>query len=527
MDISNALTNPILTFSIILIIALIIPEFLKRYKITAVPFYIIAGILLGPYGFDLHLGDGLVFLGDVGLLFLIFIAGMEIYEMGDIHIGKIVLFTFISGIICFTSGFLLGLGMGYSIITALLIGTILISSSIGEIIPMVNSTPSVKRRLSHIIFPSIVILDAASLIILGVIIKTEQPVYQVLIFIFELILLVIISFTLLPKVLSFFFNRTSRKPREGDLKFIVTILMFIVAAGYAIGVHGIVTAFIAGVIVGKHIPNQAVFDKVHAIGYGMLIPVFFIVLGMQLDIGVLFEGTSNIVFPVLLILTLVISKVAGGLLFSVIRRMPLRDGLILGMVIWPQLSATIAATAVGYETGIVKQEVLVSVVIMALFSALSTPFILRRFVKKDNKRISVEDHIIICGYGRTTSKLTHVLEGMGFPLVVIDKNHSRLKDIEDRGVTTVFGNAASSSVLMDAGIKNARIAILSISDEHDLYITASKIRKINPKCHILAKVHTERSHKKLIEQKIIDDYVWPEKRVASEISKKVVQMISE
>jgi len=526
MDISNALTNPIITFSIILVIALMIPEFLKRFKITSVPFYIIAGILLGPFGIGLHLGEGLIFLGEVGLLFLIFIAGMEIYEMGDIHIGKIVLFTIISALVCFSGGFLLGLGMGYSIITALLIGTVLISSSIGEIIPMVNSTPSVKRRLSHIIFPAIVILDAASLILLGVIIKTEQPVIQVVIFILELILLVIVSFTLLPKLLSIFFTRTSRKPKEGDLKFIITILMFIVAAGYAIGVHGIVTAFIAGVIVGRHIPNQTIYDKVHAIGYGMLIPVFFIVLGMELDIGVLFEGKGNLLFPVLLVLTLLVTKLTGGLIFALIKRMPLRDGFILGMVLWPQLSATIAATAVGYETGIIKQEVLVSVVIMALFSALGTPFILRRFVRKDVERILARDHIIICGYGRTTSKLAHILEGMRFPLVVIDRNHTRLKDIEERGVPTIFGNAASRSVLKDAGIGKARMAILSIADEHDLFVTARNIRKLNPKCHIIAKVHTERSHDLLTGQGLIDDYVWPEKRSASEISQKVIHMIS-
>ncbi len=526
MDISNALTNPILTFSIILIISLIIPEFLKKYKITSVPFFIIAGILLGPFGIGLHLGEGLIFLGEVGLLFLIFIAGMEIYEMGDLHIGKIVLFTIISAVICFFGGFLLGLGMGYSILTALLIGTVLISSSIGEIIPMVNSTPSVKRRLSHIIFPSIVILDAASLILLGVILKTEQPMIQVVLFIVELSLLVIISFTFLPRLLKFFFNRTSRKPNEGDLKFIITILMFVVAAGYAIGVHGIVTAFIAGVIVGRHLPNQTVIDKVHAMGYGMLIPVFFIVLGMELEIGVLFEGTSNLIFPVFLILTLIMTKIIGGLIFAIIKRMPLRDGFILGMVLWPQLSATIAATAVGYETGIIKQEVMVAVVIMALFSALGTPFILRRFVRKDIERLLVRNHIIICGLGRTTSKLAYIMEGMNFPLVIIDKNHGRLKEIEERGVPTIFGNAASRSVLKDAGISKARMAILSIADEHDLFVTARNIRKLNPICHIIAKVHTERSYDILSRQKLIDDYVWPEKRSASEISKKVISLIS-
>ncbi len=526
MEISDAITNPIITFSIILIIALIIPEFLKKYKITAVPFYIVAGIFLGPYVFGLHLGEGLIFLGEIGLFFLVFIAGLEIFEMGKIKIKHIILFTSISAFICFITGFSLGIGLGLSILTSCLLGTILISSSIGEIIPMVNSTPYVKKRFGSIIFPSIVILDAASLIMLGVLIKTDQPLYLLLIFIFELTLLIVLSFLILPKILKFYFNRKSRKPKEGDLKFIIAILMFIVALGYIIGVHGIVTAFIAGIIVGKFIPNQEVFDKIHGIGYGMLIPVFFIVLGMELEIDIIFQSLNNFILPISLILALIISKLAGGLIYALIKKIPLKDGVILGMVLWPQLSATIAASAIGYETGLFNQEILVSVVIMALFSATVTPFVLRRFTMRDIKKIVVKNHIIIAGYGRTTSKVAYLLERMNVPIVVIDKRHPPLRAIEDRGVNTVFGNAASSLVLKKANVKKAKMALLSIPDEHDLFIAARRIRKYNSKCHIIAIIHTEKAHRSLIKDELVDDFIWPEKRSATEIAHKVIHRIT-
>jgi Kef-type K+ transport system membrane component KefB len=526
MEISDALTNPILTFSIVLIIALIIPEIIHRIKITAVPFFIIAGILLGPYGIGLHLGEGLIFLGEVGLLFLVFIAGMEIFEMGRIEIKHIILFSLISALMCFSAGFLLGYSLGYSLIASCLLGTILISSSIGEIIPMVNSSPQVKKRLGKIIFPSIVILDAGSLILLGILIKSEQPLYLVILFIIELIILIILTFLLLPKVLKIFFNRTSKKPKEGDLRFVITILMIVVALGYLIGVHGIVTAFIAGVIVGKFIPNQEVFNKIHGIGYGMMIPVFFIVLGMELEIDVIFKSFNNFIFPILLIITLIISKLTGGFIYSMIKRISLKDGLILGMVLWPQLSATIAASQIGYETGMFDQEILVSVVIMALFSALGTPFILRAFTRNEIKTIEIKNHVIIAGLGRTTSKVAYLLENMNIPIVVIDQKHSSLREIEDRGVTTVFGNAASGHVLREAGIETAKMAILSISDEHDLFISAHQIKKYNPKCHVIAKVHTEKAHQYLMNEKLIDDYIWPEKKSSSEISHKVFAKLS-
>ena len=82
---------PIIIFAIVLIISLVIPELLKEIRMIVVPFYIIGGIVLGPHGLGFETNDALIFVGDIGILFLVFIAGLEIREYGRIEWKKPVL----------------------------------------------------------------------------------------------------------------------------------------------------------------------------------------------------------------------------------------------------------------------------------------------------------------------------------------------------------------------------------------------------------------------------------------------------
>jgi CPA2 family monovalent cation:H+ antiporter-2 len=358
-----------------------------------------------------------------------------------------------------------------------------------------------------------------------VIIKFDLPIQSQVIFFIEVAFFIIFTIYLLPRIISRYFNRKSHKPKEGDLKFIIAVLVGVVALGYLIGLHGIVAAFLVGIVIGEFIPSKESFDKIHGIGHGFLIPVFFIVLGMQLDIGILSKGIMNIIFPIALIGTLILSKIFGGLVYATIKKLSIKQGIILGMVLWPQLSATIAATAIGYETGLFDQSVLVSVVIMALFSTIGTPFTLRFLTRKDDEKIIFKNHTIIAGYGRISAKITHILNGMNVPLVVIDKDAVKLRKLSNTDIVTIYGNIASPDILDRAKIQTANLIFLSIDNEHELYISARKIRKQNPKCHIIVRIHTEQSYNKLKKENLLDEYIWPEKRSAHDVADKVISKI--
>ena len=131
----------IFAFALIVLLGLAIPELIYRWKITPVPLLIIAGIVIGPYGFNIiESHPGIEFLGELGILFLVFIAGLEVHKSKTKSYKQPILLAIISGTICFAGGFMVGRFWHFSIQTSLLLGSIMVSSSVGEIISIVNTT---------------------------------------------------------------------------------------------------------------------------------------------------------------------------------------------------------------------------------------------------------------------------------------------------------------------------------------------------------------------------------------------------
>lgn len=522
-----SLVDPLMTFSVILVISLIIPEIFHRFKITHVPFYIVAGVLIGPFGLGIQAHEALRFLGEIGLFVLVFLAGLEIHESKGINVRHTLVFVMFMATISFIAGFILGILYSNTMATALLLGTILVSSSVGEIIPIVHTTDEIKKRFGNFIIPGVIILDATSLIMLGIILKYKTEPGQMTFFFIGIIVLLFFSFYILPGILKYLFIRESKKPREFDLKVVLAVLISIVALSEIIGLHGIVTAFIVGIVVGEYIPSEKVFEKIHGLGHGFLIPIFFIVLGMTLDITILFKSPTYLMLPLILISTLIFGKILGGLFYAYSKRLKLRDGVLLGSTLLPQLSATLAATAIGYEYGIFDSEILLAVVIMAMFSTITTPFIIRYITKEKKISMGAKEHTVVIGFGRTSAKVVTLLNYMNKDVVVIDKSINKIHIVEKRGIPAVYGDATLSETLRNANVSKAKVVLITLPDEHDTYICAKNVRKLNPGCKIIVKIHTERAYKRLQKEKLVDTYIWPEKLGSLKASENVLRYLSE
>jgi len=216
---------PIIVFAVILTISLIIPELLKDLKMIIVPFYIIAGILIGPHGYGLETNDALIFIGDIGILFLVFIAGLEIREYGMTDWKKPIHLSIISATTCFLFGAAIAYLWGYDIPASLLLGTILMSSSVGEIIPIVTSSTHLREKFSEFLIPAIIIMDASSLFMLSILLQWESSPFDFILFLGSSLFLILLIVKVMPKLSKRFFARKSEKPRETDLKFILLMLI--------------------------------------------------------------------------------------------------------------------------------------------------------------------------------------------------------------------------------------------------------------------------------------------------------------
>lgn len=514
--------DPVIIFALILIISLIIPEILKEMRILEIPFYIVSGILLGPQGLGFVANEALMFIGDIGLLFLVFIAGLEIREFGRIKWGKPVKLSVISAGICFIFGFGFGFFWGFSILTSLLLGTILMSSSVGEIIPIVTSSAHLRERFSEFLLPAIIIMDAASLFLITVLIQWDSDIFHFTLFLIGALIFIVLIVYVLPRVAQRFFGRRTIKPRETDLKFVITVLAVSVAIGELINLHGILTAFLVGSVLGHHIPGEKIYQKLYGFGYGFFIPIFFVVLGMNLDISFLFRGGRGITLILLIPATLILSKITGGILFSMVSGMKRKEGLVLGVTLWPQLSATLAAAAVGAEYGIFNNEILTAVVFMAISTAISTPFVVQSLIRTEGKKHSLRDHIVIIGYGRTSARLAYLLEMDGNDFVVIDQKLSRIRLLRKQGIPAVLGSGEEPAVLEMANIKEAKAAVITIPDDHEVYLCARHIREMNPHCYTIVRVHTNEVYGKLRKEGLADFTVWPERLSSDQIIKRII-----
>jgi voltage-gated potassium channel len=121
----------------------------------------------------------------------------------------------------------------------------------------------------------------------------------------------------------------------------------------------------------------------------------------------------------------------------------------------------------------------------------------------------MEDHFIICGFGRVGHQVAQVFEASRIPFVVIDSKKETLEELEPKGFAGIVGDATNDSVLMAAGIRGAKgLVACSDSDVANVYVTLSA-RVLNPKLHIVARAGVHDTEKKLImagANKVISPY---------------------
>ncbi|GEM_PF-930958 len=491
----------LLAFTVILILGLFIPEIEHRWNLPLVPLYIMAGIIIGPYGLDIiDSAPALSFLGELGLFFLVFIAGLEFSKAGRVkwHHVPVLVVTF--GTICFVSGLvyiwffspmLPGGGVSYPIKTALLIGVILVSSSVGEIIPMVKAKSSLVDRMGHVIIPGVVILDGASLVGIAFLTRDTSSPLEMTVFVILVAVFFISTSIIVPRVARWYFSRQVATNRETDLKFLIVILFVVVAVSELIKLHGIAASFFAGILISESLPHNREIHRLEGIGNTLLIPTFFIVLGIETNIHLIWRTLPYFSLALGLLATLVVSKTVSGVVYAKLAGKSAREGLFTGLLFWPQLSATLAATQVGREYGLVDEPLFVSVIFMSLTTALITPFIVRILWKEKKIDLGARDHIVLIGAGSIGSFIKDELMERDLKFVVVEKDLEKIREMRRDWVPCIFGDATRETVLRNAGVDSASLVVICIGDDRQTEIIARKVREMNPDCHIIARVHAD------------------------------------
>ena len=519
----------LVAFGILVFIVFLVSEFSHRLHVVAVPFLIMAGMLIGPFGIGMiEKFEGLEFFAELGFLFLVFLAGLEIRGVRNVNwkaVGKLAI---ILASISFFVGFAIVYFFGYRpplylLATPLLIGTVFQSSSVGEIIPIIDHTPHLREKIGNVLVPTVVLLDTISLISLSLVLhwyKNPEPTNFVffLLFLFSFIFL---GSRYIPKLGKWVFNRYRSSYEEMEIVFFMAILFTMIGISEFMGLEPIVASFLTGLFLGESIENDEICKKLRSIGKGFLIPIFFIVVGMDADVGVFLQSVNYVYLVISIVLGLMLSKLLGGYIYSKLfsRELPL-----IGIVFFPQLGATLVASKIGLEYGLIDEPLFTSIVVMAIVTALSTPFLVTKIFGK-MERTPKKAHTIVFGGGLIGEYAASALALLHRDFIIVEKDKNRCRYLKSKGYDCVLGDATRRDILERVNVEEAKYALVLLSSSKDSVIVSRYIRERNSQCKIIARVHHEKERKML--EEIADEVLYPEMIAGMNIVWHIMKLIEE
>jgi Kef-type K+ transport system membrane component KefB len=364
---------------IIIAAGLVFTELSARFQVPYVTALIISGIIFGTSGLNIiEVTEEIDFLGEIGVIFLMFLAGASI----DISaIGKsrkdVGLIATMNSVIPFITGFLITYLLTDDISLSFLMGIIFISSAIAVILPSLERLGLSKTHLGNTIVATTVIEDMLSLTLLAVFIQqsTHEDINSIL------LSLIIISFLLV--ILRGWIGRfiiwvdkyeKTKNIYESRLRFVLVILFASVALFEIIGLNAIIASFVAGILVGDYVSSKHLEEKIKTISYGIFVPIFFFIIGVQTDLAV-FQEKDAIITASLVVTGLVLSKVISGYIGARLAKLPHDQSLFLGVATTPQLSTTLAVAFTASAADLIPREFLTAIVILTIATATISPFI--------------------------------------------------------------------------------------------------------------------------------------------------------
>lgn len=377
-------------FFIVLLAGLLFSAIFRRFKLPWSVTLIFAGMAIGPSALGLITLEGnqvLWFLAEIGIIFLMFLAGMEIRFSAIKNVlkeGTIVgIFT---GIIPGLLGAGVMLAFGYSPLVALTIGIILINTSFAVVVPSLEAKGILQSRVGKIVVSSTVLQDIASLVLFAIFLQFVNPdpflplPLWVIVLLFTLAGGVIVKF-LMPEfrkeVKEYEKAHRDRDLFEGELRTIMIIVLGFAIIFEFFKFETIVGAFFAGLIISESVRSKMLEHKLHILGYGIFIPIFFVTVGAWIDLSLFLDKDLWLLIAAVAVTSMVAKFVSGwgsGRLVGLDNY----ESSIVGLTSVPQLITTLALTAIAQSQGLLPDEVAIAVIVLAIVSVLIGPLIMGR-----------------------------------------------------------------------------------------------------------------------------------------------------
>ena len=347
------LTNPVLKFLVILVIILFAPILLNKIRIPQILGLIIAGAIIGPNGINLLLRDsGIILSGTAGLLYIMFLAGLEI-DLAEFkkNSSKSLLFGMFTFLIPMTMGILAGLYvLNFSMLTSVLLASMFASHTLIAY-PILSKLGVTKNRAVNIAVGGTLITDTLALLVLAVIVgMTTGEVNSQF---WTKLTISIILFGLTVMILFPIIGRWFLKRYDDNVsQYIFVLVMVFLGAVLAevAGIEAIIGAFLSGLALNRLIPaTSPLMNRIEFVGNAIFIPFFLIGIGMLVDYRAFFLDFETIKVAAVMTVVATSAKFIAAWLTQKTLKFTVDERRLIFGLSNAQAAATLAAVLVGYN----------------------------------------------------------------------------------------------------------------------------------------------------------------------------------
>ena len=367
-------------FLVVFATLLLGPVVLRRARVPGIIGLLLGGYVIGPHGLGL-IGSGndtLPDLGQLGLLYLMFVAGVELdLNLLRRHRRAAIVFGVLTFAFPMTCGTIVGLSLGWEVEAALLLGSLLASHTLITY-PTVRdaglaSDPAVATAVG-----STVLTDTLTLVVLAGVAGSagggRSPLEVFTQVGIGLAVLIAFSLLVLPRLAALAFRWLGA---ERSVRYVVAITAFLSAATVAelFGIEGIVGAFFAGLALNRLVPNEGeLMDRIAFFGGTVFIPVFLVSVGLILNPAVMAQP-KTLGLAGLFLLACLGGKATAAFVSARMLGFSRPQGELLFSLSVAQAAATLAATVVGFQIGLFDTSVVNAVLVLIFVSVLTSSLV--------------------------------------------------------------------------------------------------------------------------------------------------------
>ncbi|SFK64248.1 cation:proton antiporter [Proteiniphilum acetatigenes] len=378
LDLSLPITNPTVQFLILFVIVLFAPILFNKIRIPSLIGLIIAGAVIGPYGVGLMLRDSnMIMLGNAGLLYIMFLAGIEI-DVAEFRKNSSKSLVF--GMLTFSIPMIIGTFAGLYLLNLTLISSILLASMFAShtlvAYPIISKLGAGKNRAVTVAVGGTMITDTLALLVLAIIVSMNEGQVTSAFWTqmtLSLILFSLVVVFLFPVVGRWFF----KKFHDSTSQFIFVMTMIFLGGFLAelAGIEAIIGAFLAGLSMNRLIPHvSSLMNRIGFVGNAIFIPIFLISVGMLIDYHAFITGFETLKVAVVMTVVAILAKFLAAWATQKIYGYTKAERMLIFGLSNAQAAATLAAIMVGHRVGLLDDSILNGTIVMILVTCTIASF---------------------------------------------------------------------------------------------------------------------------------------------------------